>query len=114
MTLATALGLCDALAGIVMLWSALRITSAAGWRTVAARWALFRRFVYGGTSIAFFGLGVGRIDGDYPVSVPEATFHAMVLVGVIVFPLMRAFGWISQDEFTAVDGTAEPPGAGRR
>lgn len=101
------LGFVDTLAGIVMLWSALRITTAAGWRTTQARWALFRRIVYGSTSIALFGLGVGRIDGDYPASGLQATFQIMLLFGVIIFPLLRAFGWITQDQFKNVDGSYE-------
>jgi len=108
MTLAGWLGACDVLTGIVMLWSALHITSAAGWCSLQARWALFRRVVYGGTSVALFALGVGRINGDYPLGGGwEAVCHAMLLVGLVSFPLLRALGWITQDQFRHVDGSYE-------
>jgi len=101
------LGCVDVVAGLVMLWSMLRITSAASLRTIQGRWALGRRFVYGSTSIAIFGLGVGRLDGDHPVtSAGEMTFQLMLLFGVVIFPLLRAFNWISQDQFKSVDGTS--------
>lgn len=110
MTLAAVLGIIDLVAGLVMLWSALRITSAAGLRTTQGRWAMFRRFVYGSTSIAIFGLGLGRLDGDHPVSgAGEMIFQIMLLFGVMIFPLLRAANWITQDQFKAVDGTAHPP-----
>lgn len=101
-----ALGVVDVLAGLVMLWSALRITSQANLRTVQGRWALFRRFVYGSTSIAIFGLGIGRIEGTHPVSSSdEVIFQLMLLFGVTIFPLLRAFNWITQDQFKNVDGS---------
>lgn len=105
------LGCIDVVAGLVMLWAALRITSRAGFRTAEARWALCRRFVYGATSIAIFGLGVGRLQGDHPVtSTGETLFQLILLFGVVVFPLLRAFNWITQDQFKNVDGSYERRG----
>ena len=102
---AQALGVMDAVAGFVLLWSALRITAIAGFRTLQARWALFRRIVYGSTSISLFGLGVGRFSGEYIVSSDSwAVFQFMLLFGVLIFPLLRAFDLISQDQFKDVHG----------
>src|SRR5262249_28269424 len=51
MTLAVVLGLTEIAAGIVTLWSAMRVTTAAGFATTQARWAFCRRLIYGSTSI---------------------------------------------------------------
>jgi hypothetical protein len=99
------LGALDVTGGVAMVWSFIRITTGAGFRTVQARWALFRRGVYALTAIAFFGLGVGRFNNDYPVESGEAAFQIIILFGYIVFPVLRAFGWISQDAFIAVNGS---------
>jgi hypothetical protein len=96
-------GTIDAFCGFVMVWSFVRITTAAGLRTVQARWALFRRFVYACSSIALFGLGVGRWNGEYPLVPSEAVLQMMLLFGVVIFPLLRAFGWITQDTFKPID-----------
>ena len=102
------LGFIDVFVGIVMLWSALRITSAATLRTMQGRWALFRRCVYSSTSIAIFGIGLGRLNGDHPVmNAEEMALQLMLLFGVVIFPLLRAFNWITQDSFKHVDGSYE-------
>lgn len=91
-------GCVEVLAALLMLWSLLRITTPAGWHSTQARWALFRRFVYSMMTIALFGLGVGRLDGRYVAdSNEQLMFQMMLLFGVMVFPLLRAFGLISQD-----------------
>lgn len=91
-------GIVEVLAALLMLWSLLRITTPAGWHSTQARWALFRRFVYGMMTIALFGLGIGRLDGRYAVDSDEQLmFQMMLLFGIVVFPLLRAFGFISQD-----------------
>lgn len=102
------IGCLDLFFGFLMLWAMLRITTAANLRTTQGRWALFRRIVYGSTSIAIFGLGISRLDGHHPItSVGEFIFQIMLLFGVAIFPLLRAFNWITQDQFKAVDGTSD-------
>lgn len=91
-------GIVEVLAALLMLWSLLRITTPAGWHSTQARWALFRRFVYGMMTIALFGLGIGRLDGRYAVDSDEQLmFQMMLLFGIMVFPMLRALGFISQD-----------------
>ena len=108
------LGFADMTAGIVLLWAAMKITTAASFRTIQGRWAFFRRLVYASTSIAAFSLGVGRLNGEYDAAPTEVLFHLMLLFGLIAFPMLRAFGWITQDQFKSVDGTYEPSGNQRR
>ena len=93
------LGVVDLVAAVVMLWTLLRITTAFGLRTPTARWALFRRAVYCTLSIALFGLGWDRLSGDYPASWGEICWQGILVFGIMVFPLLRAMGFITQDTF---------------
>jgi hypothetical protein len=90
-------GVLDAVAGLLMLWSALRITTDWGWHTIRKRWAFFRRVVYFLMAFALFGLGIGHLDGRYANTIQETLFQILLVMGIMVFPLLRAFGLISQD-----------------
>jgi hypothetical protein len=85
-------------AAILMLWTLLKITTAAGLWTQQARWALFRRAVYCLLSIALFGLGWDHLSGDYPAT-REIVCQSMLVFGVMIFPLLRVMGVITQDTF---------------
>jgi hypothetical protein len=103
--LSTILAIEDILGSIVMLWAALRITTRAGFHDAQARWALFRRAVYCVGSIALFDLGVLRLHGSPPVAdIEDMLCHTVVLGVVLIFPLMRAFNWITQDAFDVFQG----------
>jgi hypothetical protein len=93
------LGTLDILGGLVMVWAFQRITTFAGWRTYQQRWALFRRALYVLMAIALFGLGIERVFGDYRVNRVEWFFQTVLLLGVMVFPVLRAAGLITQDIF---------------
>lgn len=109
------LGSVECIAGLVLLWATLRITTAAGFRTSQGRWAAFRRLVYGSQSVALFGLGLAHLDSYAIPNGLKFLLQFVIMFGVIAFPLLRAFGWITQDQFKAVDGTIErhPTGRGR-
>lgn len=77
---------------VLMLWSAVKITGHFGWRTSQERWALLRRAVYWMLTMSLLCLGFG-VDGFLS--------RAMLLLGIILFPLMRAVGLISQDIVTS-------------
>ncbi len=92
------LGALDASAGVIMVAALVRITTTAGWRTPQQRWAQFRRGTYSCISIALWGLGWGRMTGDIPApTLSEFLFQSMLLYGIMIFPLLRWLGWISQD-----------------
>lgn len=107
MTATKVLGFIDVFCGLILLWAALRITTASGFHTTQARWAFVRRLIYGSTAIALFALGIGRIDGRYLVEETEMIFQVMLLVGIVSFPLLRAYGWITQDQFKNVSGFSQ-------
>jgi hypothetical protein len=91
------LGILDVIAGIMMVWAFQRITTIASLRTPQARWALFRRCLYGFVAVALFGLGVERLFGEYPADMIECIFQGVLLFYVMIFPVLRAFGMITQD-----------------
>jgi hypothetical protein len=92
-------GALDICAAILMLWTLLKITTAAGLWTPMARWALFRRGIYCLLSIALFGLGWDRLSGDYPASWGELCWQGVLVFGIMIFPLLRVMGCITQDTF---------------
>ena len=98
------LGALDMIGAVLMVWAFQRITTIAGLKTTTARWALFRRMLYCSMAFALFGLGVERIFNDYRADLIECLFQGTLLVGIIIFPLLRAFGWISQDSFVKAEG----------
>lgn len=99
MTVAVAyqiLGWLDMCAAFVMLWANQRITAIAGFHSPQARWALCRRFVYLSMAMALFLLGCKRFFGtNYDVI--EACAQGVLLLGIMIFPLLRALGVITQD-----------------
>lgn len=104
------LGITECCAGFVLLWATMRITSAAGIATSQKRWALFRRFVYGSQSVALFGLGLAHLE-NYTLTEPlKLLFQFIIMFGVVAFPVLRAFNWITQDQFKTVDGSYERSG----
>ena len=100
------LGILNLLASFVLLWAALRITTTAGFRNAQELWALFRRFVYISATLTLFILGVGRLDGDFHTVPSQALCQIALNFNIVIFPLLRALGWITQDQFRAVDGSA--------
>jgi len=95
---------------LILLWALQKITTISGFKTKQARWALFRRAVYCQTSVALFGLGIEHLIGDDYRSVALLRLFSFMLVfGVMVFPLLRAIGAVSQDFFLYIDGAR--PGA---
>lgn len=101
LTITQILGIEDIICAIVLLWSALKITAHFGIKTPDNWWALGRRVLYLGTSMALIALGVERFDGSYPVDLGEFTAQSIVLLYVVLFPVLRAIGVITQDRFTA-------------
>lgn len=99
------LGCTECLAGFVLLWATMRITTAAGFTSSQRRWALFRRIVYGSQAIALFGLGLAHLDSYTITEGLKLFFQFIIMFGVVAFPVLRAFGWITQDQFQAVDGS---------
>lgn len=98
------IGALEIVASIVLLWAMQKVTTVAGLRSTAARWALFRRFIYCEMAVAMFGLGAEHFLGDAYRNVNMiALFQGMVVFGVMIFPLLRATGWISQDFLISVE-----------
>ena len=96
------LGGLDMLAAFVMLWANQCITAKAGFSTPQKRWALTRRIIYCSMATALFILGVERFTGTYESPVIESVAQIMLLAGIMLFPLLRALGLITQDVY--VDG----------
>ena len=96
-----ALGVFDIFASFVLLWANQKITSRAGFRDKMAQWALLRRFAYLGATFALFYVGVTQVTGIHPSEELEVAAHSMLLFYAIVFPMLRALGWITQDMLTS-------------
>lgn len=90
------LGILDIIGAFTMLWANQRITSLAGFSTIQKRWALYRRAIYLIMATALFILGVKRFidDGD---DIVAAIAQGSLLIGIMFYPLLRAFGVITQD-----------------
>jgi hypothetical protein len=93
------LGISDTICGIVMLAAMQKITSRAGFLTSQTRWVLFRRAIYALMALALFALGIGRLNDDYSADWKECGWQLLLLFGIIVFPLLRALGYMTQDFF---------------
>lgn len=91
----------EILAALVLLWATFRITTVAGFRSLEARWALFRRGIYSITAIALFAMGVQRMRGEVGTSAEEALYQSILVISVVTFPVLRALCYISQDTFNA-------------
>lgn len=93
------LGLEDAGAGIAMLWAGAKITVEWGFKNRHQVWATVRRCMYWAMSLALFALGLGRLAGWYPdPGILQFMIGSTIAVCITFFPLMRALGYISQDE----------------
>lgn len=91
------LAIMDITAAVVMLWANQRITTRAGFSDRQARWALFRRVIYSATAFALFVLGINRLYYDRTISGVEVIAQMELLIYIVVFPIMRAVGFITQD-----------------
>jgi len=94
------LGILDVIGALVMLWSNQRITRAAGVSNRLAQWALLRRVLYLAATFALFVLGVKRLENLTSFDPSELIAQSILLIYIILFPLLRAFGWITQDMLT--------------
>lgn len=91
------LALMDIMASVILLWANQRITTKAGLYSEQARWALFRRVMYSLTAFSLFVLGVNRLWFDRTITNIEVFAQLELLVYIMVFPVMRACGFITQD-----------------
>lgn len=110
MTLAHVLGFVEGAGGLLMVWSFLSTTGGWGYRTPQARWATLRRFIYGCISIALLGLGTEELSASAAVLAPQQfAYQLTLLIGVLIFPVMRAFNLITQDTFRSSDAAGPEP-----
>jgi hypothetical protein len=91
------LGFLDILGALVMVLSNQKITRRAGIATRLQQWALVRRCIYLLTAMALFVLGIKRFELKDAFDPSELWAQVVILLYIIVFPLLRAFGWITQD-----------------
>ena len=102
------LGTEDAGAALAMLWSAMKITTEFGFRSRREVWALMRRFFYYCMSAALMYLGLRRFSGLFPdPSIWQFLAGSAIAIGIIVFPIMRALGLITQDELLLSEGSGD-------
>lgn len=94
------LGILDVLGSFVLIWANQKITSKSGFMGKLAQWALLRRLAYLSAAFALFYVGVTQVSGRHPSDALEVAAHAVLLSYVIMFPLLRALGWITQDMLT--------------
>ncbi len=87
--------------GAVMMVSLMKeITADFGLRTRAERWAFFRRIFYAAVAIALFAKGVYRFEHlDRVVDMKDEGSQLVIVAYIIIFPLLRAVGCISQDRW---------------
>lgn len=99
LTLRWVLGMLDTGAAVILLWATLKITNDFGIRTREKRWALIRRIVNYCAVLALLYLGLGRLDGRYPIpSFDQFAAGSALAFYVLFYPLLRAFGYTTQDE----------------
>jgi hypothetical protein len=90
----------DFIGAFALLWANQRITFRAGLDSDEARWALIRRFTYIIVTGALFMKGVYRLETiDVPIDWVDGLAQMPILIGLILFPMLRAFDVISQDAF---------------
>jgi hypothetical protein len=85
--------------GLVMLWANLRVTEKFGLATTQERYALFRRMIYSLMSFSLFALGVLAFERFSVIRLDELAYDTVILFGIVVFPILRAFHFINQDSF---------------
>jgi hypothetical protein len=105
-TPSVALSLIDGFASLVMLWAAARITTNAGFKTSDARWSMFRRCIYYGTTLSSGVLALRR-GFDLPLDWWDVPLGCQFVFTLTIFPFLRATKFITQDRFSAVDGLRE-------
>jgi hypothetical protein len=64
-----------------------------------SKWAMFRRSMYAAVAIALFAKGLLVLEGRTSMDFANAVIWFTVLFAVIVFPTLRAFGFINQDRW---------------
>ncbi len=99
MTLAQILGMIYILVGLIMLWAGFRMTTQYGFKNADERWSLLRRGVYCVIAFALFSIGVKRMHGGVSIAPDEFVYEAMLLAGIMIFPLLRATNLISPNTF---------------
>lgn len=97
------LAIVDILCAFVLMKLIIQITDNWGFKSPQARWAALRRFVYLAVSVALFSKGMLRIEGE-KANLVDGIDQVIVLVGLMLFPSLRAFGLISQDKWQQVNG----------
>ena len=102
MTLQTVLGIYDLIAACLLLWANQKITVAAGFKGKTAQWALLRRVAYLAASFSLFALGVQQLFHIHYQAATDAA-HIILVTYVLMFPWLRAKGWITQD-MLSIDG----------
>lgn len=63
------------------------------------KWAMLRRFVFAFVSYALFARGVWRINKISPVDWWEFHTQFIIILGLVLFAVMRAMNVITQDEW---------------
>jgi len=97
-TLSNWLGFLDVAVALLILGSMQKITSGAGFSSTQAKWALFRRAVHCSMSVALFILGMMHF-GDYHSHNVAVCCQTVIVSGLGIFPLLRALGFVTQDQF---------------
>ena len=92
------LGVVYIFGSLILFWAMAKVTADFGWHSKRAIWSWLRRLVYGVTSVALFGLGLKQFGYHHPLL--DCAFNIIVVANVLVFPMLRVFGWITQDELT--------------
>lgn len=105
MTLTHWLGVFDILASLLMLAAGLTITTPFGFASPQKRWALFRRGVYILVTWALFSQGARFLLAHYTIDFHGAVEHLILVYAIVVFPVLRWAGFISQDTFLAFHGS---------
>lgn len=109
----TILGIEYVFGGLVMLWANLRVTEKFGLATTQERYALFRRMIYSVMSFSLFALGILAFERAGAIRLDELIYDTVILFGIVVFPILRAFHFINQDSFMPVNsGPASAAGGG--
>lgn len=99
MTLTQILGILFVAGSLLVIWANLHNTGGAGLRTASARWALIRRGLYCVLSWALFAHGVSSLNSAVitPMGANDFVYQVIILGGSVVFPVLRALDWTTQD-----------------
>jgi hypothetical protein len=102
--MAMVLALIDLVCSLVLVKLMTQITEDWNFSDAQGRWSALRRFVYISVACALFAKGLYRLDEPERVSVLDLVTQIVILSGLMVFPIMRALGFISQDQWKDVNG----------